>query len=211
MKWIKYIWILITIYLIFSARTCTEDEDSVAKRDEIYTTNLKENVKYVFMSDTLPEHFLRAFEISAKEKLIDFADYIKIVSDTCLAHSFRMQSSELVKDLFISDEIRVSGWCKTYPKSGLVSLEELLANIMKEGMPGWIKPVQINISEPFVMENDSTYFCNLTSNCKFLPWESNDTSELSDRIYVNIYLIKRLRSFGKDQYRVWDVYLGDIY
>lgn len=198
------------IYLICSARTCTEDEESIAKSKEIYTTNLKENVKQVFMSDTLSEHFLRAYEVSATEKLNDFADYIKIVSDTSLERRFRMHSTELVKDLFVCDEIRLSGWSKTYPKSGLITLEELLAYILREGMSGWIKPVQMNISEPFVMKNDSTFNGNLTFNCKYLTWKSNDTLEISDKISVNIYLIKRLRSFGKDQYKVWDVYLGDI-
>jgi hypothetical protein len=210
MRWIKYIWIPIVIYLTCSARTCTEDQESIAKSEAIYTKNLKENVKQVFTSDSLPEHFLRAYEVSATEKLNDFADYIKIISDTSLDRRFRMHSAELVKKMFVSDEINLSGWCKTYPKSLVVNLEELLAYGLREGMSGWIKPVQMNFSEPFVMKNDSTFTGNLTFNCKYLPWKSTDTSEISDKISVNIYLVRKLKSFGTDQYKVWDVYLGDI-
>ena len=210
MKWIKYIWILIVIYILCSARTCTEDQESIAKSEAIYTKNLKETVKQVFTSDSLPEHLLRAYEVSAKEKLNDFADYIKVISDTSVDRSFRMHSAELVRNLFISGEINLSGWCKTYPKSGLHTLEELLEYNLLKGMSGWIKPVQMDISEPFVMKNDSTFTGKMIFNCKYLPWKSNDTSEISDKISVNIYLVKKLKSFGTDQYRVWDVYLGDI-
>jgi hypothetical protein len=210
MKWIKYIWILIVIYLICSARTCTEDQESIAKSEAIYTRNLKENVKQVFTSDSLPEHFLRAYEVSAMEKLNDFADYIKVISDTSLDCSFRMHSAELVRKLFISDEINLSGWCKIYPKSGLRTLKELLEYDLLKGMSGWIKPVQMNIREPYILKDDSTFTGTLTFNCKYLPYTCIETSELSDSISVKIYLVKRLRSFGTDQYKVWDVYLGDI-
>ena len=75
MKWTRYILILIMIYLVCSARTCNEDEETTASKEEQYIMNLKDSVKHVFMSDSLTDQLLRAYEVTALEKLNDFADY----------------------------------------------------------------------------------------------------------------------------------------
>ena len=59
------------------------------KEEEQYIVNLKESVKHVFVSDSFSDQLLRAFEITAEEKLNDFADYMKIISDTTLNLRFR--------------------------------------------------------------------------------------------------------------------------
>ena len=211
MKGLNYILILIVIYLACSARTCTEDEESNARKEENYISNLKNNVKEVFTSDSLSEQFLRAYEITASDMLNDFADYLKIISDTTLDTKFRQHSAELVRDMFISDDINLSGWNKTYPKSGFYTLEKLLEYILSEGMPVWIKPVQVNVSEPFVVKNDSTFIGNLTCNLQYIPLSIKDTLKmLPDNITVDVYLIKRLQNFGIDHLKVWETYLGDI-
>jgi hypothetical protein len=211
MKWIKYIWILIVIYIVCSARTCNENEEASEMQKEEYTTNLRNSVKHVFTSDSLSDNLLRAYEITATEKLTDFADYIKIISDTTLDLRFRQHAAELVRDLFISDEIDLSGWSKSYPEPGLNILEHLLSYSLSESVLFWIKPININIIKPFTSINDSTFTGNLSFINKCVPHSSRDTSEIeSGELVIDIYLVKKLRSFGKDQISVWDVYLGDI-
>jgi hypothetical protein len=211
MKWIKYIWILIVIYIVCSARTCNENEEATEKQKEQYTMNLMNSVKHVFTADSLSDHLLRAYEITATEKLNDFADYIKIISDTTLDLRFRQHAAELVRDLFISDEIDLSGWSKSYPEPGLNILEHLLSYSLSEGVSFWIKPLQIDIIKPFTYINDSTFTGNLSFNYKSLSLSSQDTSEIaSGELVIDIYLVKKLRFFGKDQIRAWNVFLGDI-
>ena len=211
MKWIKYIWILIVIYIVCSARTCNESEEATEVQKEEYTMNLMNSVKHVFTSDSLSDHLLRAYEITATEKLTDFADYIKIISDTTLDLRFRQHAAELVRDLFISDEIDLSGWSKSYPEPGLNILEHLLSYSLSEGVLFWIKPININIIKPFTSINDSTFTGNLSFINKCVPLSSRDTSEIeSVELVIDIYLVKKVRSFGKDQISVWNVYLGDI-
>ena len=211
MNRVKYIWILIVIYIVCSARSCNENEEATEVQKEEYTMNLMNSVKHVFTSDSLSDHLLRAYEITATEKLTDFADYIKIISDTTLDLRFRQHAADLVKGLFVSDEIELYNWSKTYPESCINSLELILAHSLSEGIPCLMNPFQITVSKPFISENDSTFTGSLTFINKCIPLGSKDTSEIvSGELIIDIYLVKKLRSFGKDQISVWNVYLGDI-
>ena len=211
MKWIKYIWILIMIYLVCSARACNEDEGTAAIREEEDILALKDSVSHVFMTDVLSDKLLRGYEITAAEKLNDFADYMKIISDTTLDQRFRQQAVKLVRDLFIPEKIELYQWSKAYPEAGLYTLDVLLEHSLKKGVSFWICPLKINVSEPFTSANDSTFTGSLSFNYKCVSLDYQDTTELiSESLVMDIYLIKQLRPFGNDQYRVWTVYLGDI-
>jgi len=211
MKWVKYIWILLMIYIVCSARTCSESEEPTQEQKEQYTMNLMNSVKHVFTSDSLSDHFLRAYEITAMEKLTDFADYMKIISDTTLELKFRQHAAEMVRNLFISDEIELFGWSRSYHASGLNILEHLISSCLSEGFSLWNKPMQITIMEPFNNLNDSTFTGKLSFNYKSLSLNNQDTAVTpSGRLAIDIYLLKKIRSFGNDRFRVWEVYLGDM-
>jgi hypothetical protein len=211
MTWTKYILILIILYLVCSARTCNEDEDIIAKREEQDIMNLVDSVKHVFMSDSLSDILLKAYEITATEKLNDFADYMKIISDTSLDLRFRQHASGLVRNLFISDEIELPNLGKAYPEKDIKTLEQLLSYSSSEGIPYWIRPIQIDINKPFRFLNDSTFKGSLSFKYLRLSTISQDTLDISSgKIFIEIYLMKKTRSFGKEQLRVWEVYLGGI-
>lgn len=211
MNWMKYIWILIVFYILCSARTCNEDEEATEKQNEQYTINLMNSVKDVFASDSISDHLLRAYEVTAAGKLIDFADYMKIISDTTLDLRFRQQATQLVRDLFISDEIELSPLSNAYPLKDINTLNQLLTISLSEGIPYWIKPVQIDINKPFSVLNDSTFSGNLSFDYLSIYFISQDTLEIpSGTMLIEIYLMKKTRSFGKEQFRVWEVYLGEI-
>lgn len=199
------------IYIVCSARTCSESEEPTEKQKDQYTMNLMNSVKHVFTSDSLSDHLLRAYEITATEKLIDFSDYMKIISDTTLDLKFRQHAAELVRNLFISHEIELSGWSRSYPEPGLNNLEHLLSYSLSEGVLFWIKPIDISLIKPFTSINDSTFTGNLSFNYKSLSLNNQDTSVTpSGTLAIDIYLMKKTRSFGNDRFRVWEVYLGDM-
>jgi len=211
MNRIKYIWILIMIYIFCSARTCNESEEATEVQKEQYTMNLMNSVKNVFTSDSLSDYFLGAYEMTAIEKLNDFAEYLRIISDTALDLSIRKHAAKLVKELFFSDEIELSGWSKSYPEPGINILNDLISYSLSNGVSSWNQPMQINLIKPFTIINDSTFTGDLSFNYKSLSLSGKDTSELvTGRLVVDIYLMKRTKSFGKDRFPVWDVYLGDM-
>lgn len=203
--------ILIMVYLVCAARTCNEDEEAVARRQEQYAMNLKDSIKDVFMSDTINYQFIRAYEASAVQKLNDFADYLRIISDTTLDMKFRQHAAGLVKGLFITDKIEINYCGMTCPESDFNSLELLISQSLSENISCQVNPLQITVSKPFVYQNDSTYIGNLSFINSYIPSGSRDTSETESlSLVIDIYLVKKLRSFGEDRIRVWDVYLGDI-
>jgi hypothetical protein len=211
MKWIKYIWILIIIYLVCSARTCNESEETTEMQKEQYTVTLMRSVKHVFTSDSLSDPLLRAYEITAMGKLTDFTDYMKIISDTTLDLKFRQHAADLVKGLFVTNEIELYNCSGIYPGSGLNTLELLLAHSLSEGIPCRIDPFRITVRNPFVSKNDSTFIGNLSFINKCGPISRKNTSEIvSVKLVFDIYLVKKLKSFGKDRIGVWEVYLGDM-
>lgn len=212
MKRIKYILILIIIYIICSARTCNENEEVSERQAEEYTGNLIDNVKDVFASDSLSDQLLRAFEITAAEKLIDFTDYISIVSDTSLDLRFRQHAAELARDLFVSDTIELADWGKWCTEPGINCLEHLLSYSLNGGVFLRINPIQINVIKKFTSKNDSALTGKLSFNYICPSYNKQDTSETTTgRLVCDIYLLKKTRSFGKDLLRAWEVYLGDIY
>lgn len=211
MKWTRYILILIMIYIVCTARTCNEDEETTATREEKYTMNLKDSVKHVFMSDTLTEQMLAAYEVTAAQRLNDFSDYMRIISDTALDLRFRTHAAELVKDLFVGDETELSGWSKSRPEPGLNSLNNLISYSLSGGVTFWNQPVQINLIKPFTSINDSTFTGDLSFNYKTLSPNGLDTLDIvSGRLVIDVFLMKRTKSFGKEQLHVWDVYLGKM-
>ncbi len=136
---------------------------------------------------------------------------MKIISDTTLDLRFRQHAAGLIRDLFISDEIDVSGWSKTYPEPDLDILEHLLSYSLSEGVLFWLKPIDIAIIKPFTSTNDSTFTGNLSFNYKSLYHSGQETTEItSGRLVIDICLMKETRSFGNEQFRVWEVYLGNI-
>ena len=211
MKWTGYILILIMIYIVCTARTCNEDEETAAAREEKYIMNLRDSVKHVFMSDSLTEQMLTAYELTAAQRLNDFADYLRIISDTALDLRFRTHAADLVKELFVRDEIELSGWSMSYPEPGLNILNNLISYGLSEGASFWNQPLQINFIKPFTGINDSTFTSVLSFNYKSLSLSGQDTSKIvSGRMLIDVFLMKRIKTFGKDRLTVWDVYLGDM-
>jgi len=211
MRWIKYILILIIVYLFCSARTCTEDEETAAKREEQNIIRLIESVETVFTSDSLSDDILRRYEITAINKLNDFSDYLKIVSDTTLELKFRKHAAELTGNLFIPGEIELRGWSKAFGAPKLNTLEDLIRYYLSEGIAHRNKPVGINVNDQFVQEDDSTFKGTLSFYQKYVSLTDTDQVEdLSGPYVMDIYLMRRIKHFGTKQLDVWEVYLGAV-
>ena len=209
MKRTKYIWVLIAVFFLCSSRTCEEGKEETQEQKDQYTLNLINSVKEVFASDSLSDNLLRAYEMTAKEKLIDFTDYLRIISDTTININFRQQAIKLIRDQFISDSIEFYSCNKSVDGSKPITLKELLVSRLDEGDSYRIIPLQINISKPLSQCNDSVFTGSLLFNCKYIPVTCNDTVEiLSENNNIEIYLKRNLNFFGNEYLKVWEVKFG---
>ncbi|HUX57379.1 MAG TPA: hypothetical protein VMV77_10420 [Bacteroidales bacterium] len=211
MKRIAYIFFLILIYLICSAKGCTEDENMKELREEKLIVALKDSVRSVFETDSVSDQFMRAYEETARQKLIDFADYMKIVSDTSLDIKFRQQAVDMVSKLFISRGINIRNWDKIYSRPGFNTFEQLLENSLSQGMTFWVQPVQINVKTPLTRQNDSTLAGTLSFYQRRIPFDNQIPADsINKMLVIDIYTLKKVKYFDKEELRIWEVFLGDI-
>jgi hypothetical protein len=203
--------ILIMMWLLCSSRTCTEDRNLSAVNESKAMSATKDSIRMAFAAGHPDEDLLRAYEETARLKLTDFADYLKIVSDTSLNIKFREQAAEMVRRLFVNGDTKVRNWAKAYSENDIPTLNELLAKGLSKGFTLWIQPEQVHVSAPLAVRDDSTYTGRLSCNQKCMFFNvMKSPSPISQITYIDFYLIKRVKSFGDESMIVWDVYLGNI-
>jgi hypothetical protein len=171
----------------------------------------KDSIRMAFASDHPDEDKLRAYEETARQKLSDFADYLKIVSDTSMNIKFREQAAEMVKRLFVNGDTDVRNWSKAYSEYDISTLNELLSEGLSKGFSLWFQPYMINVITPLSARDDSTYTGKLSFHQKCIPFDIQ-TSEvnISQMPGVDIYVIKIAKSFGDERLSIWEVYLGNF-
>jgi hypothetical protein len=94
---------LVVLYLLFSAKSCDQQEEFDGARQQRATEAAKDSIVSVFGSDTLTALTLTAFEETAKLKFADLFDYLDILSDTSAAPAFKEQAGQMARELFISE------------------------------------------------------------------------------------------------------------
>ena len=211
MKWITHIFFLLLLYILCSSKSCSDDRTSGSRFEKGRIEAARDSVRHVFGTDTLSTSRLKAFEHTAEQKLVDFADYLKIASDTSVNALFRKQGAEMAGHLFIPGKVIISNWSQTDATPTRVTLQDLLEKCISVGMRTWVQPGTITILIPFIRENDSAYKGRLVfygHNVSYSePFQKQNASK---RLSVDIYAIRKVKSFGTENLRVWEVYLGDI-
>jgi len=211
MKWLSYILLLALIYIICSAKGCSDDQNMRELNEEKLIIALKDSVRSVFETDSIGDTFIRAYEETARRKFIDFTDYLKIVSDTSLVKEFRKQAAGMVSKMFISGDVKIGDLGFITSKSGIITLEQLLDICLSEGMIFWIEPFKISVRKPLTLLNDSTLAGSLSFYQRRIPFVDEISSDTIDKMFfIEIYALKKVKSFDKEQLRIWEVFLGDI-
>ena len=212
MKLINYILILILIYFVCCARTCTEEDSIVERNEKAALLELRDSIKQVFGIDFPDDKLLNAFEATAKQKLIDFSDYMKAASDSSLDVNFRKKATEMATQPFISTEIDCRNWKREGTNLDFFTLEQLLDEIILKGMAGYVQPIEINVKTPLTLENDSTYRGSLSFYQQYIPFNNPDLQEIiTGERAIDIYIIKKAKIFGEEILIIWEAFLGDIY
>ena len=211
MKWIGSIFSFLLIWLICSADGCNDSATMAERREESQISAMKDSVRTVFEAETPGINLLKAYEEAAKQKLIDFADYLKIASDSSVNNVFRSQAAEMAGKLFISGISDLSCWEMHPSASGRITLDSLLGSSLSNRMDSFIQPVQITVHKPLTPVNDSLYEGNLAfypqRTCFIKPSSSVTGNEM---FIINFYVSRKLKSFGKENLTIWQVGLGDM-
>ena len=199
-------------FLLFSSKKCESPEDENVVGEETAFKAALDSINKAFEADYLSEQTLRAFEVKAKQKLVDFADYLHIVNDKTLDESFKEQARQMILDLFISDNVHISLKVHDELKEKNLVINEFLK--MDSGPGGNSMEFifdSINLSEPLHKVNDFNYIGSLTFSQRFTGFSStNNLIIVSLSKKVDVIATKIRKQFGSDTLQIWQVYLGDI-
>jgi hypothetical protein len=200
------------IWFFSGARSCTDDGNIRLQNEEQLLSVSKDSIKQAFEVETPDDKLLRAFETIAKQKLIDLTDYLKIASDSSLDTIFRNQAIEMAGDLFIDSRTSSGKSDNAYLLTKLRTLNKLTGKDLFSEMPCTFDTGQIILKRPLAFKNDSTFTGRLSYSQKCNPSNNTDLPETPVEIVsVDFYALKVVKSFGKEQFHLWEVYLGDIF
>jgi hypothetical protein len=210
----KYLIISVSLlaFLIFSSKKCDSPENEDAAREEMAFNAYLDSINKGFEADHPSTQALQAFEVKAKQKLVDFADYLQIYMDKSLDESFKDHARQMIRDLFISDSILINLQVSDELKEKNVTIMDFLKVVSASGS---VTPAviidSIEISEPLQKVSDSKYAGSLKFSLQFKGSASQDISRTeSNNNTVEIIAAKIKKQFGRDTMQLWQVFLGDI-
>jgi len=210
MKRFLFIVIASVAYLLFSSRSCGPEQKDESALHEAELIQERKDIRNEFESDDLSQKSLRAFEVKAIQKLVDFSDYLRIYSNKQMAESFKDQSRLMIGDIFISDSIQISHFMFLEPGKKNLTLSAFLDNVAM-GNFCETKFDSIHVSEPFRQVGEFKYEGKLSFSARLKGCTSKDTILIKkSKFEADIFALKVNKSFGNDTLRIWSVFLGNI-
>lgn len=204
--------VILFIYLLCGAPSCNDNEQDSVSRKQTALKSTMDSLRESFGSDQLSATSIEAFEVVAKQKLPDFADYLRILGDTTLSPSFKEKAKEMVRNLFLSENVRFH-----IVKSVKAKEEELTLKQLLSGADGQIVLSNIlifdsvKVRQHFQKTDDTTYtgLLNFTLRCTGASPSGKEIICISGKS-IDIFIMKRKKIFGSDTLDVWEVCLGDL-
>ena len=199
------------VWIISSGKSCNDNDEHFAVREEARVQATKDSVVSAFSTDSLAPATLRAFELTAQGKLADFADYLHILNDSAAKPAFKTKTREMIGELFISGEVHLR-----FPQRGCPDLKDIsLAEILKPGSKQLHTELlfdSVGVKKPLKMENDTLCSGQLIfTKQNTLPVVKYQNPGKSLVNLIDIYAVKRQKVFGTDTLKVWKVLLGDFH
>ncbi|OFY94507.1 MAG: hypothetical protein A3K10_00135 [Bacteroidetes bacterium RIFCSPLOWO2_12_FULL_31_6] len=156
-----------------------------------------DEVSFRFVSeDSISLESKQAFSERATEKLIDFYNYLNIVSDSSYDTIFRKKAEELLYKLCIDEHIKVI--ISQNGSKKLIALNELSSQLLKGGITFNAKPL-----DNAIFITDTSFIKNLNSFTGSLSY-----SIMNENVNTEFYIKKTEKIFGEKKEKVWEVLLG---
>jgi hypothetical protein len=213
MKKFLVISVSLLAFLLFSSKKCSSPGEEDAAREDIALKTELDSINKEFKADYLSGQSIDAFEVKAKQKLADLADYLRIYSDPSLDKSFRDHTRKMIIDLFLSDTVRVmlkpsaeqkeenlsiTGFLKLFPVSGKNPMEIVFDSVV--------------LSEPLHRVDELNYKGSLEFLCRYEdPGSPDKRFSCSVSKKIDIIAVKVKKQFGNDTLRIWQILLGNIH
>jgi hypothetical protein len=208
MKQLIKLTVILLLFLILKAESCT-DGNEMTSQEKFVDQRIKQ-LKSLFQADYLSEADLVEFEKSAKQKLSDFTDYLKILTDSSLQQPFREKAGEMIRSIFVSDSIRI----KIYVSLGN-NLELSILQLVQDGLNNKIPAVRINFEslktdQPFLRDDQDHYSAILSAMQSTTEPVGEHSIKISIGRKIDAHINKENKIIGNDTLLVWVLHLGKI-
>lgn len=176
---------LILFYFLACGKSCNNREKADAYHEQIKIRTETDSLRSAFGTDTLSSSSLLAYMETAKQKFYDFNDYLHIAADTSVAGPFRDKAREMIRNLFIAGTEPT----KITNPFGLDS---------------------VGLKEAFQRINDSVYQGRLVYSFRIPQRSGKNIISSHETGTITVFLVKYDKNFGKEKFRVWNVFLGKM-
>lgn len=214
---ITYNILLVIGFFILSSRSCESDIyhiDEESRSQSLQESTLS-NIKSQFETETLSESQLMTYQRKAREKILDFTDYMSLYADKDLDTAFREQIKNVMYRLFYNHNaiVELSAGSEYKAEHINKTLNHLLSSIDESEY----QSVDFTISglkdiEMLNFESVEKYTGTLACTYKITGNMETDTTILYENpVQVNIVLTLTSKNFGDDTLlMIWQVFLKDI-
>lgn len=210
MREFSYILIASVLFLLLSSDSCNSSRQDTSVVRETELSKTASDLKNEFESDELSEKSLKAFEIKAKQKLIDFSDYLNVYTVNPIDESFKLQAYQMIQDLFISKNALISDQLLNAANSKSIPVGDFLNE--KYGFDSMkLKFDSIRILEP-LHKTDGMKYAGSLQFYRFIQAKTmTDTLIIApSKMEVEIFVSKVKKVFGNDTLQIWNVSLGNL-
>lgn len=210
--------ILLTIgFIVLSSRSCESDTyymDEESRSQSLQESTLS-NIKSQFEAETLSEDQLMIYNKKAREKILDFTDYMSLYSDKDLDNAFKEQIKDVMYRLFSDHDAVVELSVGSEYKAEQINntLIQLLNNIDESEY----QSVDFTISglkdiELLHFHSTGKYTGKISCEYKITGETGSDTTILYENtVQINIVATLTSKQFGENtSLMIWQVFLGDI-
>jgi hypothetical protein len=210
MKKLFNILILCLIYLVFCGKSCVDDSGRLAGQEKQVST-AKNSIRDEFESGYLSEDARNAAEVKAMQQLRDLADYIEMYSDVTTDSLFRVKAGEMIREMFVSEDSKLSFGQVKNKKMKSVALQEFL----QEGFGDKIKKAEvifdsIRVLEPLKKSGEEVYSGELVAFQTVSSSEPGNSNSIANPVTIHFVSVKRSKIIGKDTLKVWQVLFKDM-
>jgi len=210
MKRILQVSAIILIYLLLCAKSCDNQEQYNATREQNMIKSAKDSLTSAFGTDTLSATTLNAFEEKAKLTFYDFMDYLSVLSDEGTAKDFREHARQMIREQFRSDAVVLCFIMPDGTSRKKITMAELAGK--QAGFPGNIcalKPDSVWVIQELHPVSDSVFAGRLGFSTIGIHTKTGLNTYYLAGSAINFFAIKREKSFGKDTLKVWTIFLGE--
>lgn len=202
----------IPAYLILSSKSCDSDREHNAAMQKAKTEQTKEWIREEFETEYLTGQTLRAFELKAKQKLVDFADYLSLYYNKKLDKALKDQAGQVIAGLFASDKTVIQSFFPPKNNSIGYPLTDFLGHdFMPEYNTVNVLIDSIAIDTPLRRSGNDLFRGTLTFFRRLEACTPSDTLMIpGNRMNVEIIAKKVNKTFGSDTLQVWGVFLGNM-